>query len=159
LDGCSDDSNGAVIPKTLSDYLRERLPVYMIPAAMIPLDRLPLNANGKVDRKALPAPEFTTSERFEPPEGDTEIQLAAIWQEVLATSDISLGDDFFLLGGHSLHLVRIQVRIRAAFDCDIPLADLFRAPVLRDMAARVERALGRNDDDDMNFMAELLETL
>jgi len=159
LDGCSDDSNAAVIPKTLSDYLRERLPVYMIPAAMIPLDRLPLNANGKVDRKALPAPEFTTSERFEPPEGDTEIQLAAIWQEVLATSDISLGDDFFLLGGHSLHLVRIQVRIRAAFDCDIPLADLFRAPVLRDMAARVERALGRNDDDDMNFMAELLETL
>lgn len=155
----SEEDADARRASVLTEHLRARLPGYMVPGLLISLERFPLNANGKVDRAALPAPEFSASQEALALEGDTEHRLAEIWEEVLGVTKIGAGDDFFMLGGHSLHLVRIQVRIRASFESDISLADLFMAPVLRDMAARVDETCGRDEEDDLAFMSELLETL
>lgn len=144
-------------PADLHAHLAARLPAYMLPSVCVVLDRLPLNANGKVDRKALPAPDAPArSTGFEPPATDTEIQLATLWEEVLECSGPGVADDFFRLGGHSLRLVRLQTRIRDLFGHDLPLAELFRAPTLRAMAALIDARGVRDEADDLAFMAGLL---
>ncbi|MBP2308073.1 amino acid adenylation domain-containing protein [Azospirillum melinis] len=148
-------------PADLQAHLAARLPAYMLPSVCVVLDRLPLNANGKVDRKALPTPDAPArSTGFEPPATDTEIRLAVLWDEVLERRGpgLTLGatDDFFRLGGHSLRLVRLQTRIRSGFGHDLPLADLFRAPTLRAMAALIDAQGVRDEADDLAFMAGLL---
>ncbi|QCG91748.1 non-ribosomal peptide synthetase [Azospirillum sp. TSH100] len=144
-------------PADLHAHLAARLPAYMLPSVCVVLDRLPLNANGKVDRKALPAPDAPArSAVFEPPVTETETQLAELWDEVLECHGVGASDDFFRLGGHSLRLVRLQTRIRGVFGHDLPLAELFRAPTLRAMAALIDTRGVRNEADDLAFMAGLL---
>ncbi|KQB61349.1 MULTISPECIES: amino acid adenylation domain-containing protein, partial [Acidovorax] len=87
---------------SLRERLGEQLPDYMVPSVIVVLESLPLNANGKVDRKALPAPEFANRAQYEPPQGDVEETLAAIWAEVLRVERVGRHDNFFELGGHSL---------------------------------------------------------
>ena len=157
-DAAGDDDQGNRMDHVRA-FLRERLPAYMVPTALVPVDALPLNASGKVDRAALPAPAFAARGRFEPPATDTETRLIALWRQVLGIDGIGAADDFFLLGGQSLQLVRLQARIRAAFDRDMPLAELFGKPVLRDMAGAVDGAGGSDKTDDLAFMTQLLETL
>jgi amino acid adenylation domain-containing protein len=144
-------------PADLHAHLAARLPRYMLPSVCVVLDRLPLNANGKVDRKALPAPDAPArSVGFEPPATDTETRLATLWEEVLECRGPGVADDFFRLGGHSLRLVRLQTRIRGVFGHDLPLAELFRAPTLRAMAALIDARGVRDEADDLAFMAGLL---
>jgi amino acid adenylation domain-containing protein len=128
--------------ETLRESLRERLPDQMIPAAFVGLDALPLTANGKVDRKALPAPEWQRDvDSYIAPRTPVEEVLAGIWAEllgVLGVERIGASDHFFELGGHSLLATQMMSRLQTSFGVEMPLRDLFEAPVLADLAARIE---------------------
>ncbi|MBV9774950.1 MAG: amino acid adenylation domain-containing protein, partial [Gemmatimonadetes bacterium] len=124
----------------LRAYLGERLPEYMVPAVLVELDALPLSPNGKVDRRALPAPE-AESERYEAPRTQTEELLAGIWAEVLRVERVGVHDDFFALGGHSLLAMRVATRVREALGVEVPVRVLFESPVLAELAERVDALL------------------
>ena len=118
--------------------LAETLPDYMIPSRFVSLDTLPMTPNGKVDRKALPEPGVSTDRAVAPPETPAEQKLAAIWQAVLKVETVYRDDDFFDLGGHSLLIARLLRRIEADYGIRLPMAALFRAPRLADMAALID---------------------
>uniref|UniRef100_UPI0035648415 phosphopantetheine-binding protein n=1 Tax=Immundisolibacter sp. TaxID=1934948 RepID=UPI0035648415 len=101
---------------------------------VVVLERLPLTANGKLDRKALPAPEGDLQRPYEAPQSDLERQLAAIWSEVLGIERIGRHDNFFDLGGHSLLATRLVGRLRTAFEMEIPLRALFEMRTVADLA-------------------------
>src|SRR5262245_22919778 len=103
----------------------------MVPAAYVHLESLPLTANGKVDRRALPEPEGEAYVRrgYEPPEGEIETALARIWGELLKVERVGRHDDFFELGGHSLLVMRVLSRLRQTLGVEVPLAGLFTHPV------------------------------
>jgi amino acid adenylation domain-containing protein len=125
----------------LRRFLAERLPEAMIPSAFVPLAALPLNRNGKVDRKALPAPDagrLRLDSAYAPPRTPDEKTLAAIWQDVLGHERIGVDDNFFELGGSSLLLVEIEARLREAFHRDIPIVEMFRHPTIRSLAEAME---------------------
>jgi acyl carrier protein len=122
----------------LKQALKERLPEYMVPSAMVELAKLPLTANGKVDRKALPEPEERVRE-YKAPSTVTEELVAQIWAEVLKLNRVSTDDSFFDLGGHSLLATQVISRIREAFKLDIALKTMFEAPVLSDFATAVDK--------------------
>ena len=118
-------------------YLKQKLPEYMIPSALVLLDELPLTANGKVDRKALPAPDQTRRQwegTYQAPRTPTEETLVAIWGEVLKLAKIGIHDNFFELGGHSLLATQIVSRMRRAFSIELPLRRLFESPTVAELA-------------------------
>ena len=108
----------------------------MVPAAYVRLETLPLTANGKLDRKALPAPaaDAYSTGGYEPPQGEIETQLARIWAEVLKLDQVGRQDNFFELGGHSLLAVRVMARVREALQVEVGIRDLFAHSVLSDLA-------------------------
>src|SRR5207302_4677397 len=120
----------------LRQWLQAKLPEYMVPAVYIRMEQMPLTANGKLDRKALPAPEADAYARqaYEAPQGETEEMLAEIWAELLPVKRVGRRDNFFGLGGHSLQAVRVVTRIRQRLDVAITVGDLFAHPVLADLA-------------------------
>ncbi|KVN88987.1 hypothetical protein WJ68_05660 [Burkholderia ubonensis] len=123
----------------LRRHLAECLPEHMMPGAFVFLERLPRTANGKIDRRALPAPEFApAASTWLAPRSSTERQLAGLWQEVLGCRRVSLNDNFFALGGHSLLALRLIARIRDALAANLSLRDFFASPTLADMARLVE---------------------
>ncbi|WP_164014709.1 non-ribosomal peptide synthetase [Pyxidicoccus trucidator] len=122
-------------------FLQQRLPEYMVPSAVVVLPALPLTANGKVDRKALPAPDAPASSAgYLAPSTPTELLLADIWTQVLGVSRVGTGDNFFELGGHSLLATRVVSRIRAVFGTELPLRELFSSPTLGELARQVDTA-------------------
>ncbi|MGW6916084.1 amino acid adenylation domain-containing protein [Kitasatospora sp. NPDC054939] len=123
----------------LRAHLAARLPDWMVPATLVPLDALPLTPAGKVDRAALPAPR--SGGAGAPPEGDCEELLAELWQEVLGRPQVSRHDDFFALGGQSLLATRLGARIRDTFALDLPMRTVFEARTLAAMARRIEDRL------------------
>ncbi len=132
----------------LRGLLRERLPEYMVPSFVVVLDSLPLTPNGKVDRKALPAPDWErTSEGNDAPRTPIEGILAGIWEEALGLGQVGASDRFFDLGGHSLLATQVLSRVRDAFQVELPLRDMFEAPTLADLAARIETALRAGSRD------------
>ncbi len=127
----------AVGAEQLREHLAASLPEYMVPAAYVGMERMPLTANGKLDRKALPAPEgdaYVVRE-YEEPEGEMEESLAGIWAEVLHVERVGRQDNFFELGGHSLLAVRVIARVREALKVEVGIRDLFAHSVLRDFAS------------------------
>jgi amino acid adenylation domain-containing protein len=121
----------------LRDYLKQTLPDYMIPAAFVELDEMPLTPNGKIDRKALPAPSSAIAESdraFVAHRDDVESRLVKIWETILNVNPISVKDDFFELGGHSLQAVRMFAEVEEAFGKMIPLATLFEAGTIEKLA-------------------------
>ncbi|SAI08045.1 D-alanine-D-alanyl carrier protein ligase [Bordetella ansorpii] len=128
------------LAQDLRRALAERLPDYMVPAAVVVLPALPLNANGKVDRRALPEPPAPQRAGYLAPEGQTETALAAIWSEVLGVPRVGRDDDFFELGGHSLLAVQVVSRVRDRLGAELALREVFRAPTLRGMARGVSEA-------------------
>jgi amino acid adenylation domain-containing protein/non-ribosomal peptide synthase protein (TIGR01720 family) len=127
----------------LRAFLKEKLPDYMVPAAFVSLAALPITENGKVDRRALPAPDASVVEAraHVAPRGPVEEGIAAIFAEVLKLPLVSARDGFFELGGHSLLATQAIARIRAAFGVELPLRSLFEAPSPAELAGEVERAL------------------
>ncbi|WP_414682885.1 amino acid adenylation domain-containing protein, partial [Longimicrobium sp.] len=151
---------GTVEADALRAYLAERLPEYMLPAAYVHLDALPLTPSGKVDRKALPAPEgdaFATR-GYEAPVGETEEALAGIWAEVLGLERVGRHDHFFELGGHSLLAVRVISRVRQVLGAEVGIADLFEKPVLSTLAQHVVHALlAQFDPEELARLGALLD--
>ncbi|RZL03450.1 MAG: amino acid adenylation domain-containing protein, partial [Rubrivivax sp.] len=133
---CASPGHGDRVEATsLREALARRLPGYMVPGAVVVLDRLPLNANGKVDRRALPDPGSIADVHHEPPRGEAEEAMARIWSEVLGIERIGRRDNFFDLGGHSLTALRVLTLWRAADHPAHPiqLADLMRSPTIADL--------------------------
>src|SRR5262249_36498250 len=125
-------------------HLEEKLPDYMIPAAFVLLDALPLTPNDKVDRRALPAPDEARPEpagEFVAPSPPIEELLSRLWAEVLKVESVGMHEDFFMLGGHSLLATRLVSRVRENFGVELPVRSLFETPTVRDIAAHVEAAL------------------
>ncbi|NTJ35842.1 amino acid adenylation domain-containing protein, partial [Agrobacterium rhizogenes] len=135
------ESDTPVDPGILRAHLKSRLPDYMVPSAFVWLAALPLTPNGKVDRKALPAPEGRPDiARYTAPRTPTEEILASLWQEVLGLDQVGIDDNFFDLGGHSLLAMRVVARMRDVFAVELPLRALFEAPVIAELATRIEAA-------------------
>ena len=122
--------------QTVKIALAAELPEYMVPALLMRLDAMPLSPSGKLDRRALPEPVWQTREHVEPHTA-LQLQIAAIWREVLGLPRIGLRDDFFALGGHSLLATQIISRTRQACDVELPLRTLFEASELGDFAEQV----------------------
>ncbi|HJP95294.1 MAG TPA: amino acid adenylation domain-containing protein, partial [Pyrinomonadaceae bacterium] len=128
----------------LRSHLSERLPEYMIPSFFVRLDAMPLTPNGKVDKRALPAPELSRHDLegvFVAPRSPIEEMLAQIWSDVLGLEQIGVHDSFFELGGHSLLVTQVVTRARAAFKIDLPLRSLFERQTIARLAEAVEQAL------------------
>jgi len=125
------DANG------LRNYLRGRLPEYMVPAAFVALQRMPLSNNGKVERKALPlpGPQDFAAAAYEAPQGQHELVLAQVWGELLQVEHVGRNDRFFELGGHSLLAMRMLAQVRQRLGLELALADLFADDRLAAVAA------------------------
>lgn len=123
----------------LREYLREKLPDYMIPSAFVMLEALPLTPNGKVDRCALPAPDRSSlEERYVAPRTSTEKVLSEIWAEVLDLERVGIHDNFFEIGGHSLLATQLISRVHKTFNVDLPLRSLFEDPTIANLAESIE---------------------
>jgi SAM-dependent methyltransferase len=123
---------------TLREYLRDRLPEYLRPSFVVVLDALPLSANGKVDRRRLPAPRESLvmlEGRFVPPRTRLERLIAQVWQRVLGIETVGAHDNFFDLGGHSLLMVRAHEELCETWTEPLAITDLFRFPTVRSLAA------------------------
>ena len=127
----------AVSSEDLRALVGERLPDYMVPAAVVFLESLPLTPNGKIDRKALPAPDavqLAIQAEYVAPRNSTEQALARIWADLLGLERVGVHDDFFHLGGHSLLAARVVSRVREAFRVELPLATFFEESTLGNLA-------------------------
>lgn len=126
------------------DFLKSRLPQYMVPSAFHVISTVPLTANGKIDRKALRAPAAQQSYKELPsgmlPPTDMETRIAEIWKEVLHTEVVSIDDNFFDVGGHSLLMVQVHHKVQQLLGCDFPLVAMLEHPTVRAMARYLERA-------------------
>lgn len=119
----------------LRQRLGELLPDYMLPSGIGVLEALPLNVNGKVDRRRLPAVEFEAQQVYEAPSTEAEQMLAGIWTQLLGVEKVGRNDSFFAMGGHSLLAVQLVARVQGAMQGDMEIRDVFQNPVLSDMAA------------------------
>ncbi|HEX8274758.1 MAG TPA: amino acid adenylation domain-containing protein [Longimicrobiaceae bacterium] len=140
----------APAPGALRDWLRERVPEYMVPSAFVALERLPLTPNGKLDRLALPAPgERAGAEReYVAPRTPTEEIVAAAWAATLGTGRVGAHDNFFELGGHSLLLVQLHSRLQERFGAGVSLAELFQHATLADLARRLDELRDEPDAEE-----------
>ncbi|MDJ0505621.1 MAG: amino acid adenylation domain-containing protein, partial [Nostocales cyanobacterium LE14-WE12] len=123
----------------LRQFLKAKLPEYMIPSAFVILESLPLTPNGKTDYRALPAPEFQSQEQYIAPRNPIEEILVTIWSEVLKVKQVSINHNFFELGGHSLLATQLISRIRTNFSIEIPLRSLFTAPTIEELSQQIQQ--------------------
>ncbi|MBN4004178.1 amino acid adenylation domain-containing protein [Nostoc sp. LPT] len=133
-----------IVSDEMQSFLKQKLPDYMLPAVFVILDSLPLNANGKVDRKALPVPNFTNSKiekTFATAENPLQLQLTEIWENVLGVHPIGITDNFFDLGGHSLLAVRLFSQIEKIAGKNLALSILLQAPTIEQLANVIEREI------------------
>jgi acyl carrier protein len=132
----SDDAD--ISGDALRQGLKQSLPDYMVPAAIVRLDSWPLTPNGKIDKKALPAPEYQDSDRYVAPRTNIERALCDIWKELLVVKQVSIHDDFFAIGGHSLLAAQLSLRIRKDLDAEVSLKTLFEATTVAELAELIE---------------------
>ncbi len=140
-------------PAMLRGYLSERLPDYMLPAAFVLLDTLPLTANGKIDRAALPAPDSDSLARaaYVAPRTGIEQTLAAIWQDVLGLEQVGIHDNFFALGGHSLQIMHLIARIADVTSYPVTVKDIFVYPTIATLAPQIGQQPGMSVADTVDL--------
>jgi acyl carrier protein len=126
----------------LRAHLSSMLPDYMVPAAYVRMERMPLTANGKLNRKALPVPgsDAYAVRGYEAPQGEIETRLAQIWADVLKIDKLGRNDNFFELGGHSLLAMQVMARIRRVFELELPVRSMFEAPTIAAFAGELQKA-------------------
>jgi acyl-coenzyme A synthetase/AMP-(fatty) acid ligase/acyl carrier protein len=142
----------------LLQFLRSKLPRFMVPAAFVWLDRLPLSPSGKVDRSSLPEPDFERAPAdalYVAPRTELERGIAAVWQEVLELDRVSVHDNFFDVGGHSLKMVRMHSRLNEVLDTEISIVDLFQYPTIASLAGFVTN--GRDSSIDLGDLQDRVE--
>jgi amino acid adenylation domain-containing protein len=139
-------SEGEFKSSEMREQLQQQLPEYMVPAVFVRLDEMPLTRNGKVDRKALPAPDESRpeiEEEYVAPRNETETVLAAIWSEVLGVDQVGVHDNFFELGGHSLLATQVISRVRDTFRVELLLRNLFDATTVAQLALVIDEQLAK----------------
>ncbi|GAA2083757.1 hypothetical protein GCM10009801_44410 [Streptomyces albiaxialis] len=144
-----DGREGRTTERTVKDALRETLPGYMVPAAVVVMDAFPTTSGGKVDRAALPEPaaERAGGEADAPLDGPLQEAVAALWAQVLGVAPPGKDDDFYELGGHSLLAAQVMARVRDTFGVDLQISALLEGPTVARLAARVEEAGGGVRED------------
>ncbi|MEW9711499.1 amino acid adenylation domain-containing protein [Paenibacillus sp. SI92] len=133
--------NSQLLPQ-LTKLLKNKLPAYMVPSAILFLNAMPMTANGKIDRKALPSAEMIGSDTemaFVPPRDVIELQIAKIWEDVLEISPVGVTDNFFAIGGHSLIAVRIMAQLKEKFGQTLPMSTLFEGTTVEHLAAIIRQ--------------------
>jgi amino acid adenylation domain-containing protein len=130
----------------IREFLRTRLPEFMVPGQFVALNSMPMTVNGKIDRNALPEQVPSKATTVLPPQTATEQKLAELWSEVLGITEVGRNENFFDLGGHSLLATRLVSRIRTIFRLEIPLRDVFEFPTITDFAQRMEKAAEAADN-------------
>jgi acyl carrier protein len=147
----------------LQDFLRSKLPEYMLPNLFVRLGSLPLSPNGKIDRKALRKPTETNAlarDNYVAPETDLEEELVRIWKEVLRIERVGTEDTFFELGGHSLLATQLISRIREAFLVELPLRSIFETPTIRGLAMTiVQTQMEESNDEELAELLSQMESL
>ena len=144
------DANAHALEQRIRAGLKAFLPDYMVPSHIVLLDALPMTANGKVDRARLPVPSLAATNASVArvaPRTETERRLLEIWRDVLGHQDMGITDDFFALGGHSLHIARMTSRLRQQFqlaESDVPLEAVFENPTVESLAVAMEVGMRRN---------------
>ncbi|MFC6023896.1 phosphopantetheine-binding protein, partial [Plantactinospora solaniradicis] len=122
----------------LREFAAGRLPEYMVPAAVVVLESLPVTVNGKLDRAALPAPESTGQAEGRPPATPTEELLCGLFAELLGVDQVPADASFFSLGGDSLSAMRLVAKIRAVFDAEVSIRALFASPTVAAVARLID---------------------
>ena len=148
-----------VLPQ-LRDFLKEHLPDYMIPAHFVVLQHFPLTSSGKVDHRALPAPEITRADlgvSYVAPRNPSEEMLASLWAQLLGVERVGIHDHFFEMGGHSLLATRVVAWIREMFQVEVPLRTLFEAPTISDLITVIEQK--QIEQTDSELLAQVLAEL
>jgi acyl-coenzyme A synthetase/AMP-(fatty) acid ligase len=135
----------------LREHLLGKLPEYMMPSAYVQLEELPLNHNGKIDRKNLPQPDTNTPDQeYVGPRNAAEETLCGLWQEVLRREQVGIHDNFFKIGGHSLLAARVATRMRESFKVDIPLRRMFESPTIAQLAEVIDQITQSNGANGAN---------
>ncbi|WP_228050002.1 non-ribosomal peptide synthetase [Tychonema sp. LEGE 06208] len=144
------NNSSTIATSNLRGFLKEKLPDYMIPGALVMLNALPLTPSGKVDRRALPAPEFRPElqRSLVAPRTPIEEMLASIWADVLRIEIVGVHHNFFELGGHSLLATQVISRVRDTFAVELALRSLFEAPTIAEFASRVENSLSNGQSQE-----------
>jgi amino acid adenylation domain-containing protein len=149
-------ADASVTPGALRAWLGERMPPYMVPAALVVMDALPLSATGKIDRAALPDPTpAAAAAEYAAPQTETERVIAAAWAEVLGVERVGVDDDFFALGGHSLKATQVVVRAKEALGVPLEVRSMFEHATVRALAAEADRLRG----DQLAHVLALVEGL
>ncbi|MEO7292496.1 MAG: non-ribosomal peptide synthetase, partial [Ginsengibacter sp.] len=146
-------SNTVFNRATLITFLKNRLPEYMIPTLWVSMDNMPLTANGKIDKKALPQPntEALLSEEFVPATTDVEKTLSTIWQQLLNREKISINDNFFELGGHSLLIMRMSSEIEKGLSISVSMQALFQFTTINDLGKYLEIELKKYEEENSDI--------
>ncbi|NWE79929.1 phosphopantetheine-binding protein, partial [Pseudomonas yamanorum] len=149
----------AALRDALKAHLTHTLPDYMVPSHLLMLAALPLSPNGKLDRKALPAPDAHARAAHRPPRSELECLLADLWRDVLSVEQVGLDDDFFALGGHSLHLVMLLSRVRNAFGVELALKAFYDLRKFEDLAAHLQASAGAESVLEFDLIFDALDQL
>ena len=142
-------NDAAVTATELREYLKDKLPDYMVPGAFVFLAAMPVTPNGKLDRKALPEPDQDRQgceQTFAAPRNFVEATIAETWADILRMERVGIHENFFDLGGHSLKATQVMSRVRHSFGVDLPLRVLFEAPTVAELAARVGQRMPQADE-------------
>ncbi|WCS21002.1 amino acid adenylation domain-containing protein [Mycobacterium marinum] len=140
---CASESAAAQRSAELRQYVTERLPHYMVPAAIAVVEVVPMTVHGKIDWSALPAPTFASAVPYREPRDQHEHDLAAVFGEVLGLARVGIDDEFFALGGHSLSAIRLVGRVKAQLGFDVPVRAVFEAPTVAGLAHWIKANAGR----------------
>ncbi|MCK4258178.1 MAG: amino acid adenylation domain-containing protein, partial [Halanaerobiales bacterium] len=140
----------------IKDYLAKKLPIYMVPAYFIELNKMPLTPHGKIDRKALPIPDGvnTSLEEYVAPSNEIEEKMVLIWSKILGVKKVGVTDDFFALGGHSLKGIQLVANIAKEFNVEVPLKEIFESPTIRGIV----ELIGSLDESTYNSIKPVKES-
>ncbi|MFD3743313.1 non-ribosomal peptide synthase/polyketide synthase [Nocardia sp. NPDC058633] len=149
LAGYANNPQAGLLAADVRRWAAERLPEFMVPAAVLVLESVPLTASGKLDRAALPDPELLSAREYRAPRTEREQALAALFAEILGIGRVGTNDDFFALGGHSLLATRLTSRIRATLGVEVPVRVIFDAPTVAELATRLDDGTAGSDFDQV----------